>query len=478
MSQNPKATEIIDMVLEGNSIVFTDQYHSSYIALEGNSNEVTEINSAAFVEWLADTCYETLEGYVPSNPTEKQVIKVLQAKARRSGNRHSLYLNVARYGKAILYDLGNGAVKITDKNWSVVKNPPIIFRKPNAQQQQVKPKRGGDVRQLLNFMNITNESEQLLLLCYVITLFIPDMKYPALILHGTQGAGKSFLMQFIKSLVDHSELDTGSGTPKDEQDLGLNALHNYLLFYDNMSVITEKLSDALCRAVTGSVFQTRRLYTTNEVFAFKFNRPIILNGLNQIVAKGDLLDRCLVMQLERVADEKRKEEGTFKAEFEEAKPYILGAIFDTIIKAQAILNKVQPDNSTRMLGYERWGCAIAEVLGYGQDKFKQALKENNQLRHSHAIEVNPVGQAILAFMQDKSEWSGAPSALYGLLEPIWFKLRLEKPKDAPRLSKALNTLTPNLLAKGIKVTMARGDKRIITLTKITDTTDGTDGKNG
>jgi hypothetical protein len=245
-----------------------------------------------------------------------------------------------------------------------------------------------------------------------------------------------------------------------------------------MSAMTEEFSDALCRAVTGSVFQTRRLFTTNDVFAFKFTRPIILNGLNQIVAKGDMLDRCLVMQLERIKDENRKQPGALKADFKEAKPYILGAIFDTIIKAQAAYNKIQPDYSTRMTDYEHWGCAIAEALGYGQDKFKQALKDNAQLQHSHAIEANPVGQAIVAFMQDKSDWSGTPSALYGLLEPIWFKLRLEKPKDAPRLSKALNTLTPNLLAKGIKVTMTRGDQRIITLTKITDTTDGTDSKNG
>jgi hypothetical protein len=470
------ASEIIDEVLATKAVIFVDQYGVPCIAFDGNGNNVSEINHALCRQFITNLSFDVLD-HVPSTTIENQVIKVLEAKARRSGKHHSLDINITRYGKTILHDLGSGAVRISDKDWSIVKNPPIVFRKPQGQLQQVKPKRGGDVRALLKFMNVTNESEQLLLLCYTITLFIPDILYPALILHGTQGAGKSLLMQFIKSIVDHSELDTGLNTPKDDHDLALHALHNYILFYDNMSGIAEKFSDALCRAVTGSAFTTRKLFTTSDVFTLKFNRPVILNGLNQVATKGDLLDRSLVMQLDRITSENRKEPGAFKQEFKEAKPYILGAIFDTIIKAQAAFNKVQPDYSTRMTEYEHWGCAIAEVLGYGQDKFKQALKDNAQLQHGHAIEANPVGQAIVEFMQDKSEWSGTSSALYGLLEPIWAKLHLEKPKDAPRLSKALNTLTANLLAKGIKVTSTRGDKRILTISWITDATVSTVSKN-
>lgn len=476
-SQNV-VSEIIDMVLDSNAVIFTDQYGIAWIAPEGNGNGIDEINSDTFVQWLDDMCYETLEGYVPSNATEKQVQKVLQAKARRSGNHHSLEINITRHNKAILHDLGNGAVRITDKKWSIVKNPPIVFRKPTGQQVQVKPKRGGDVKELLKFFNITSESEQLLILCYIITLFIPGIQYPVLNLHGTQGAGKSLLMQFVKAITDHSVLDTGLSTPKDEEDLALHALHNFLLFYDNLSNMKEPLSDALCRAVTGSTFMTRKLYKNSEVFAVKFNRPIILNGLSQVVTKSDLHDRSLVMQLERITAENRKEPSVLWAEFNEAKPYILGAIFDTIIKAQAVFGKVkQYKVLSRMTEFDHWGCAIAEVLGYGQDKFRQARKENMLLQHGHAIEASAVGQAVVAFLQDKPGWSGSPATLYGLLEPIWARLHLEKPKGAPHgpLGREINTLTPNLFAKGIKTTITRGDQRNIKFTKLAD---GNDSKNG
>jgi hypothetical protein len=476
--QRSMASDIVDEVLISKAVIFVDQYKNPHIAFEGNGNNVSEINHAICRQYITYLSYDVLN-HVPSTTTENQVIKVLEAKARRSGERNNLDISITRYHNAIMYDLGCGAVRITDKSWNIVRKPPIVFRKSTNQYQQVKPKRGGDVKTLLEFVNITNESEQLLFLCYVITTFIPDIQHPVLILHGTQGAGKTILMQIIKSLVDHSELDSGFNQPKDEQDLALNAYHNYVLFYDNVSTMTEKLSDALCKTVTGSTFTTRKLYTNSEVFAFKFKRPVILNGLSQIVAKSDLLDRSLVMQPERITADNRKEPIAFWAEFDEAKPYILGAIFDTLIKAQAAFDKVQPDKSSRMTEFDHWGCAIAEVLGYGQDKFKLARSENMMLQHGNAIEASSVGQAIAAFMEDKTEWSGAPAKLYGLLEPIWNKLHLEKPKDTPRLSKTLNTLLPNLLAKGIKVTRPpRGEERNITITKLSDATDGNDSRNG
>ena len=471
------ATEIIDLVFENNALIFKEEYNNACIALEGSGNEIVEINSTAFIEWLADLCYENLEGYVPSTAIEKQVVKVLQAKARRGGERYNLEINIAKNNTAILYDLGKGVVKITDKNWSVVDNPPIVFRKPYGQLQQSKPKRGGDVKELLKFFNITNESEQLLILCYIITLFVPGILYPVLILHGTQGAGKSFLMEIMKSLVDHTELEKGLNTPKDEQDFALHAMHNYLLFYDNLSGVKEQFSDALCRAVTGATFTTRKLYSNNEVFTVKFNRPVILNGLNQIVSKSDLLDRSLVMQLERVSDEKRKEPALLKAEFEELKPYILGSIFDAIIKAQSKFSVVsQYRGLSRMTEFDHWACAIAEVLGYGQDKFRQARLDNIQMQHGYAIEASPSGTAIMEFMRDKEEWVGEPAELYGLLEPHWARLHLEKPKDAPRLGKAVNTLVPNLRGRGIITTRPpRGDVRLIKFVNIAKTTDGSDG---
>ena len=477
------ASVIVDEVLSSKAVTFVDQYGNTQIAIEGDGNNVCEINSSTCRHWITDLSYELLD-HVPSTAIENQVIKVLEAKARRGGNCFNLEICISRYRNAVWYDLGSGAVRITNKNWGIVKKPPIIFRKPANQQQQVKPKHGGDVKSLLRFVNITNESEQLLFLCYVVAAFIPDIQHPVLVLHGTHGAGKSTPMHIVKSLVDHTAIDMGSNLPKDEDALALNAYDNYTLFFDNLSpaAMTEKLSDALSKAVTGSGFRTRRLFTNSEVFAFKFKRIVILNGISQIVGKPDLLDRSLVMQLERITDDKRIEDSVLQAEYEAAKPQILGAILDTLVKAIVEYPKVKPKQWSRMADFDHWGCAIAEALGYGQERFMEARNGNTKLQHDYAIEASPVAQCLITFMEDKAEWVGTASKLYGALEPIAEKLHLERsnvwPKDAARLKIALNSLTTNLQAKGLGMKSWRDKERMLKIYRLTDASDGTDSKNG
>ena len=66
---------------------------------------------------------------------------------------------------------------------------------------------------------------------------------------------------------------------------------------------------------------------------YSFQRSIGLNGINQVVQKADLLDRSILLGLERIEKHRRRTEKEFWASFEKEKPYILGAIFDTVVGA-------------------------------------------------------------------------------------------------------------------------------------------------
>ena len=52
-----------------------------------------------------------------------------------------------------------------------------------------------------------------------------------------------------------------------------------------------------------------------------------------VAQRPDLLDRTILYRLERIPGHLRKSEQEFWAEFDEAKPHILGAIFDTLSAA-------------------------------------------------------------------------------------------------------------------------------------------------
>jgi hypothetical protein len=66
---------------------------------------------------------------------------------------------------------------------------------------------------------------------------------------------------------------------------------------------------------------------------FNARRPIILNGIEDFVTRGDLADRALAIMLMAIPDDKRRDEETFWAEFERADPLIFGALWCAALNA-------------------------------------------------------------------------------------------------------------------------------------------------
>jgi hypothetical protein len=80
--------------------------------------------------------------------------------------------------------------------------------------------------------------------------------------------------------------------PRDARDLIIAANNSWVLAFDNLSHLPAWLSDALCRLATGGGFSTRELYTDSEEVLFDAVRTVILNGIEELAMRGDLLDRA------------------------------------------------------------------------------------------------------------------------------------------------------------------------------------------
>ena len=138
-------------------------------------------------------------------------------------------------------------------------------------------------------------------------------------LHGEQGSAKTTLQELIKMLVDPSIVKTLT-FPRDINELVQQLSHNYIAYYDNISIIKEQISDALCRAVTGSGFSKRQLYTDDDDIIYNFIRCIGFNGINLAATKADLLDRGIIIQLERILKENRRKIEDIWKDFEILRP--------------------------------------------------------------------------------------------------------------------------------------------------------------
>ena len=326
---------------------------------------------------------------------------------------------------------------------------------------------GGSIGSLRSFLNVKDEDHWKLIIGCLLMTFRPTGPYPVLGLHGEQGAAKSTAMRVLRKLIDpRNTLDRSA--PRDERDLAIHAKHNRIVALDNVSGLADWFSDALARLATGSGFATRTLWENDQEFSFSAARPVMLNGIGEVITRSDLLDRAVLVSLEPIADEARRLEADFWLDFEAERPRILGAILDAISCAIAREQKVTMDGWPRMADFARWVTAAEPALGWPEGSFLVAYYANRGAAHEMAVDSDPVAIAVRDLMAGIDEpWEGRPTDLLEKLASVAgesVSKRKDWPSAANTLSNRLERLAPNLRALGITVERGRkGTARTIRL---------------
>ena len=453
--------------------VFHDQYGDPYALLPDGQRSCVKLSSKQFERWLS---------HLISNATGKAVKKDLLSSVIMNLEGHALYrgrecpldVRIVNHGGAIWYDLGGRAVRIDKSGWAVTSEVPILFRKFGHQQPQVEPVRGGDIKELLEFLNIPKNGsivtpDQLLFLVWVIFTFIPGYPHPILTLYGPQGSAKTTAFKILKKLIDPSQMDTLSLSDSQREFVQL-AYHHYFVPFDNLTHISFDYSDLLCRIVTGDGFSRRALYTNDDDIVFSYRRVLALNGINITAAKADLLDRSLLIGFERV---KRFEgERSFWERFEEARPRILGAIFDVLASALAVVDLIPEPAQLRMADFARYGCAIAEAMGFTREEFLLAYETNINEQNNEALSASMIGIAVvrLVEMTFDARWEGTATQLLSDLNLQAGNLGIDVksrawPKDPRWVWRRIQEVKTNLERVGIRVQWHDTNSKAIVITK-------------
>jgi hypothetical protein len=165
------------------------------------------------------------------------------------------------------------------------------------------------------------------------------------------------------------------------------------------------LSDVFCRVSTGQSFFTRTLQTDEDESILSVQRPIILDGIEELSTRGDLVDCSVIVDFPRIPSEKRHTEDEYWAAFRPAHPHILGALLDAAAAAFGNLKSVAPKNLPRMSDSARSAVAAEAHLGWIPGAFLTAYQRNNRDADVVALEASSVAGAILRFMGNgKREW--------------------------------------------------------------------------
>src|SRR5262249_24755294 len=154
------------------------------------------------------------------------------------------------------------AIRVSRAGWSVVKTPPVRFRRARGMLSLPYPVLGSDVSELRDFLNVEDDAFGLAL-AWLVAACLPAGPYPVLVLLGRQGSAKSSMARILRRLIDPNKCLLRS-QPKDERDLAIAANNGWMIALDNLSDLPAWLSDALCRLATGGGFSTRQLYTDED----------------------------------------------------------------------------------------------------------------------------------------------------------------------------------------------------------------------
>ena len=306
-------------------------------------------------------------------------------------------------------------------------------------------------------------------LCWLVCCFVPNIPHAMPIFFGEKGAAKTTACTLMKKLIDPSALETLT-MQRSSRSMAVNLQQHWFLPFDNISHISEEVSDTLCRAITGGGIQQRKLFTDADDYIFTFQKCLALNGINNVANRPDLLDRAILIELCRIKESDRKELSKLIADFEKDLPFILGGIFDILSKAMSIYPTVKLEKLPRMADFARWGYAVGEALGGLGNKFLDEYNTNQGKRNIEILNTDTVATLVIAFMKDKTKWAGLISELYNHLATIAPQYGINsKGKEFPTapnvLSRRLNGLKSNLQETGISFkTMSKMQGREIVLT--------------
>jgi Bifunctional DNA primase/polymerase, N-terminal/Primase C terminal 2 (PriCT-2) len=405
--------------LAGEADLFHTEEGLAFAAIQVDGHvETWAIKSKGFQQWLLHRYFIKKEG-APNREAITSAIAVLDARARFDAPTYQVHVRTAGHDGKIYLDLCDKewrAVEIDAKRWRIVDTPPVRFIRARGMLPLPMPVNGGTIDDLRQFINIKNADDFVLVIACIVAALRDRGPYPILALRGEEGTGKSTLVRIIRSLIDPNKVPLRT-LPREERDLYIAASNGYLLAFDNVSTLSPWLSDALARLATGGGFATRMLYTDQDEVLIDATRALILNGIEDFVARPDLAERTVFINLTPIANRDRRAEAELHAAFEAKRPAILGALLDAVAYGLRSLPNIRLDALPRMADFAKWAMACEGPM-FAPGSFEEAYQRNREAAVADVIEADMVADAIRTFMREHEEWSGTAAALVEALEQV------------------------------------------------------------
>ena len=424
---------------------------SSYASYRTGAHlETRSTEDPEFRRWLVRKFLEVKDSCLSQESLKDGVFL---ASAHTEEAQQEPHIRVAGDPDEILLDLGLPSwemVRITSDGWSLepYRGKPLIVR-PQGSLPLPYPDREGTLEALRPFVN--GSREEFVKVCgFLLASLHPSGPYPVLLISGSQGSAKSTLSRFLVRLIDNRVV-TSADLPQKPEEFPVIAQHFHVLNFDNVSHISTDISNSLCRLSTGGGLAKRRLYTDGELSAFGGRRPCILNGIGGLASRGDLVDRAVFLNLDKLHNFATEE--ALEKRWEASAPLIMGGLLNALVGCIKGREGTRLAEKPRMLDAVLWveGAALCGRAPWKNGEFAELMTKNKDEADMEILENDMVASFLMEEMALNEKLCMKPTELRRRIFEYHRDSETRRlcPHSTQLLHKKLEELSPILHRAGI-----------------------------
>jgi hypothetical protein len=433
--QASQASFLVELAASRCSL-FCDPAGEAYASFEaahaaGEHRETHRLRSKNFNLWLRLLYYAEKNG-APSSEAMASAVKTLMAKAHFDGDRREVFLRTAPLDGKIYVDMGDPfwrAIEIDAEGFRIVDDPPAHFRReagmlPLPTPSTIDPRKG--VERLREVLRLRDKRDFVVVVAWLLAALAGRSPYAVIIFLGEPGATKTSAAYAVRSIVDPNASPLRA-RPKEPHDVFVAATHSLIVGYNNLSSLSDLLSDTISVVSEGSGESRRELFTDADESLIVACAPFLLTGIENVIKRGDLAQRTLYVHLASVPDGERMTEQAFKARFKRAHADLLGALCAAASIGLKNEKTLKLASLPRLATFFHWASAC-ETAFWRPGEFRRAFAANARDATEDVIESEQAASVFRRYIVERGKWEGTATQL--LAELVAFVRRPVREAEA------------------------------------------------
>ena len=200
-----------------------------------------------------------------------------------------------------IYEIDKNGFRVSaEKDYTAFKN---FF---NKHEEDIVFRLSADKKATLNELEAffsVKDMDLIKILAFCVSSIFSQEKY-ILGIFGAFGSGKDYVQTRLQEIISPLE-SFNRMIPNNKRDLMVVSSQTFINGYSNISFISKDFQDYFCLLGSKTSDPSRQLFSDKSVVNISAQTPIVLNGINNVIEREDLLSRMMVINLETMSSDSR-----------------------------------------------------------------------------------------------------------------------------------------------------------------------------